>query len=134
MAKLWEKVLLEQLLNVMSPELRIWVTEHKPKMTEEAARLTDDYMTARRTTTGKNWKEKTGDDCDGDGGDGRSKGGADTQKCHVCKQSGHLAFNCSNKKTQEESVSTMKEGESKKGKKNVKRFSCGNMGYMSMHC
>ena len=89
-AELREKVLLEQLLNVMSPELRIWVTEHKPKMTEEAARLADNYMTVRRMTTGKNWKEKTGDNCVG--GDGRSKGGAETQKCHVCKQSGHLTY------------------------------------------
>ena len=131
-AELREKVLLEQLLNVMSPELKIWVTERKPKTTEEAARLADDYMTARRTTTGKNWKERTGGDRDG--GDGRSKGGADTRKCHVCKQSGHLAYNCPNKKTQEESASTMKEGESKKGKRNVKCFSCGNMGHMSMQC
>ena len=56
MAELREKVLLEQLLNLMSPELRIWVTEYKPKTTEEAARLADDYMTARRTMTEKNWK------------------------------------------------------------------------------
>ena len=28
----------------------------------------------------------------------------------------------------------MKEGESKKGKKNVKCFSCGIMGHMSMQC
>ena len=55
-AELREKVLLEQLLNVMSPEMRIWVTERKPKTTEEAARLADDYMTARRMTTGKNWR------------------------------------------------------------------------------
>ena len=130
-AELREKVLLEQLLNVMSPDLRIWVTEHKPKTTE-AARLADDYMTARRMMTGRNWKEKTGGDRDV--GDGRSKGGADTRKCHVCKQSGHLAYNCRSKKTQEESASTMKEGESKKGKKNVKCFSYGNMGHMLMQC
>ena len=55
-AELRERVLLEQLLNVMSPELKIWVTERKPKTTEEAARLADDYMTARRMTTGKNWR------------------------------------------------------------------------------
>ena len=67
-AELRKKVQLEQLLNVISPELRIWVTERKPKTTEEAARLADDYMTARRTTTGKNWKEKTGGDRDGDDG------------------------------------------------------------------
>ena len=131
-AELREKVLLEQLLNVMSPELRIWVTECKPKMTKEAARLADNNMTVGRMTTGKNWKEKTGDDCDGVYG--RSKGGADTRKCHLCKQSGHLAYNCPSKKTQEESASMMNEGESKKGKKNVKCFSCGNMGHMSMQC
>ena len=28
----------------------------------------------------------------------------------------------------------MKEGESKKGKKNVKCFSCGNIGHMLMQC
>ena len=131
-AELREKVLLEQLLNVMSPELRIWVTECKPKMTKEAARLADNNMTVGRMTTGKNWKEKTGDDCDGVYG--RSKGGADTRKCHLCKQSGHLAYNCPSKKTQEELASTMNEGESKTGVKNVKCFSCGNMGHMSMQC
>ena len=64
-----------------------------------------------------------------DGGDGRSKGGADTWKCHVCKQSGHLAYNCPSKKTQEESVSTMKEGEFKKGMKNVKCMESQGLDY-----
>ena len=41
-AKLWEKVLLEQLLNVMAPELKIWVTERKPKTLGDRTQTKDD--------------------------------------------------------------------------------------------
>ncbi|XP_011406925.1 PREDICTED: uncharacterized protein LOC105314452 [Amphimedon queenslandica] len=133
MAELREKMLLKQLLNVMSPELRIWVNERKPKSADKAATVTDDCMTARRMT-GKNWKETGGKEKTGEDSIKR-KGGADSRMCHVCKQNGHLAYNCPTKREREDA--TTKDEETKKRKptlRNVKCYSCGNLGHMSMQC
>ena len=43
-----EKLVVEQLANTMSAELRIWVAERKPKTGLEAGGLADDYLQARR--------------------------------------------------------------------------------------
>ena len=42
-----EKMVIEQLLNAMPSNLRIWVTERKPKSGQEAGMLADDYVQAR---------------------------------------------------------------------------------------
>ena len=40
--------MLEQLLNALPEEVRIWVKERKPKTSAEAGQLADDYAQARR--------------------------------------------------------------------------------------
>lgn len=47
-----EKVTIEQLLNTMPADLRIWVGERKPKTAGEAGWLADDYLQARRQESG----------------------------------------------------------------------------------
>lgn len=44
----FEKLLVEQLLNSMPSDLRVWVGERKPMTGKEAGRLADDYIQARR--------------------------------------------------------------------------------------
>jgi hypothetical protein len=46
--KLAETLIMEQLVDNMSPGVQIWVREHKPKSGTEAADLADDYADARR--------------------------------------------------------------------------------------
>jgi len=47
-----EKVAIEQLLNTMPADLRIWVDERKPKTASGAGRLADDYLQARQRELG----------------------------------------------------------------------------------
>ena len=44
----FEKLLVEQLLNSMPSDLRVWVGERKPTTGKEAGNLADDYIQARR--------------------------------------------------------------------------------------
>ena len=41
-------MILEQLVNALQIEVRVWVTERKPKTSAEAAKLADDYLSARK--------------------------------------------------------------------------------------
>ena len=41
-------MILEQLVNTLQTEVRVWVTERKPKTLPEAAKLADDYLSARK--------------------------------------------------------------------------------------
>jgi hypothetical protein len=43
-----EKLVTEQLLNTKPDNLRIWISERKPKTCREAGRLADDYLLARK--------------------------------------------------------------------------------------
>lgn len=45
---LTEKLLIEQLLNTMPTDLRIWLVEKKPTTSSEAGKLADDYVSARQ--------------------------------------------------------------------------------------
>lgn len=43
-----DMVVIEQILNMMAPDVRIWVHERKPKSSEAASQLADDYAQARK--------------------------------------------------------------------------------------
>lgn len=43
-----DKLVLEQLIDVMPADLRIWLCEWKPGTVTEAGSLADNYMSARR--------------------------------------------------------------------------------------
>ncbi|XP_073721145.1 uncharacterized protein [Misgurnus anguillicaudatus] len=45
-----EVIVLEQFLRMLSPELQTWIKEHDPSSAEEAARLADVFVAARRRT------------------------------------------------------------------------------------
>ncbi|KAK7915896.1 hypothetical protein WMY93_011657 [Mugilogobius chulae] len=46
--KMSEKLILEQFLRMVTPELEVWIKEHDPDTAEEAARLAEVFMSARR--------------------------------------------------------------------------------------
>ena len=46
-----EDIIQEQLLNTLTPAVRVWVKERKPKIALEAGLLADDYAEARRQST-----------------------------------------------------------------------------------
>eukprot|EP00731_Ephydatia_muelleri_P007213 Em0003g1461a len=46
--QLRDLMILEQLVNTLQTEVRVWVTERNPKTSAEAAKLADDYLSARK--------------------------------------------------------------------------------------
>ena len=85
MEKLAERMIMEQLLNTMPSSVRIWVSERKPKTSQEAGQLADDYQQARRRTQhGVNWNQPQE----------IKKEATTLKRCHTCNQVGHLAQDC----------------------------------------
>jgi len=124
------EVTIEQLLNTMPGDLRIWVGERKPKTAGEAGRLADDYVQARRRESGllpKNGQEAKR----------REKPAmvaVESRKCHACGQGGHLVRNCPNRNTEttpREPVTAKKE---KTEHSLVKCYNCGKRGHIAMNC
>ena len=62
-------MVVEQLLDVMPPELKVWVRERKPKSLKEASEMADNYVAAR-------------------------KGNKDRRFCNTCGKAGHIARFC----------------------------------------
>ena len=72
----------EQLINSLPDDVRIWVKERKPKTSEEAGALADDYVQARK---------KSGKEDHGNAGDRKQE---NKQRRHRCNKWGHIAKEC----------------------------------------
>ena len=83
-AAISEKLLIEQLLDTMPTELRIWLSEKKPATMREAGKLADDYVLARQ----RDHKEP---------GAKQSSSPNQSRQCFVCGKHGHWARNCPQK-------------------------------------
>ena len=125
-----EKILIEQLLESMPTDLRIWVAERKPGSGREAAVLADDYLQARERAGKPTLPRSTY---------GKQK--VETRKCHNCKQEGHLAWSCPRRSSppEDEKEDTEKKPTGSGGKKDgfgraVKCYNCGGQGHISSHC
>ena len=83
-----EKVLREQLLDVVPTELRVWLCERKPKSVADIGVWADDYQMARKRRSGEDPRTS-----------GRRKEmlGKEARTCHSCKKEGHIAANCPEK-------------------------------------
>ena len=79
-ADLMDRLVNEQLINTLPPEVRVAVKERRPKTAEEAAQLADDYLQARKVTDGHE--------------DARPPPDRQTKWCQKCKKPGHLTKDC----------------------------------------
>ncbi len=80
-----EKLVVEQLLDTLPTDLRIWLCERKLTTADEAVILAGDYTLARRCKQGDVLKLEA-----------RKKEGQgrDSRKCYLCGQEGHYAAHC----------------------------------------
>ena len=121
--KVCEKLVVEQLMNVLPGEICIWVVERKPTTGSVPGALADDYVQARQgagTGVVASLESKRGD-----------KGKTESRKCHKCKQVGHLMRECPQKDPLRETHANNKE---KLNCGMVKCCNCGRMGHMAICC
>lgn len=64
-----EAMILEQLLDIMPPELKVWMRERKPRSLKEASEMADNYVAARKSKKDKRF-------------------------CATCGKAGHIARFC----------------------------------------
>ena len=125
-AEVRDRVVLEQLLNTLPEEVRVFIRERQPKSSEEAGRLADDYYQARKESqVGK--------------GSNHGKGGSgDKVKCLRCGKPGHRVESCRVKLGQQEKRSYpagFSEGpRSKRDLKDIECFNCHRKGHYSSQC
>ena len=110
MEEVHDALIKEQLLETLSKDVHVWMTERKPKTSAEAGQLAEDYLQAWSTMTPTPATTKPDRDrlppgkcpkC-GELGDWASDcqqiqqywGGQHRPKCFKCNQKGHLSFNC----------------------------------------
>ena len=114
---------MEQLVNTLPSDLRIWLSERKPVTSVEAGKLADDYAQARRQV------RRTPSDQKEDGGGG----GPDKRKCHKCGGEGHFKRNCPVKDEPGADRAGASPGRNRTDK-GIKCFNCHRYGHMSMNC
>ena len=118
-----EKVVLEQFLDTLPGDLRIWLCERKPKTVESASTMADDYRSARRHKRVDGSKS----DLPRKNGPGR-----DSRKCHSCQQEGHIAAHCPAKDKQPTDSNVKKE----RGRDQSERrcYNCHQRGHLARDC
>ena len=118
-----ERIVVEQLVNTLPSDLRIWLSERKPVTSVDAGKLADDFAQARRQV------RRTPSDQKEDGGDG----GPDKRKCHKCGGEGHFKRNCPVKDEPGADRAGASPGRNRTDK-GIKGFNCHRYGHMSMNC
>ena len=124
--EIWQKVATEQLLNTLPGDVRIWVSERKPKTAEQAGQLADDYVQARGRSTEDGKREL----CRGTG-----KHTLGSKRCHNCGRMGHLARDCHKVAAGRMGESGAKEPNLRQEERDGPRcYSCHRKGHIAAKC
>ncbi|KAL7825587.1 hypothetical protein SRHO_G00340830 [Serrasalmus rhombeus] len=115
-----EILILEQFMRMVSPDMAVWIKEHDPGTAEEAARLAEVYISARKSTTGNSfsqWTPRPQSKSFGDGGvqgHAQSKSNAFSRqlgksskqevKCYYCGEKGHTKPYCQARKAKNSAI------------------------------
>lgn len=114
--KIRDRIVLEQFVNTLPSNVKVWVQEHKPETSEVAAKLADDYLQARKTTISEEKKGKP----------------LSQLTCHKCKQKGHKARNCPG--AEENSTPIAKSERPRRDLKDITCFTCDRKGHYAANC
>ena len=119
-----EKLVVEQLLDILPQDLCVWLCERKPTNGDEAATFADDYCLARRRRRGDVRKKESSD-----------KG---AHRCFRCDQEGHYTSQCPKRNSDNQSTETdtkEKPQDKSKGKSNApKCYNCHQRGHLARNC
>ena len=109
MEQVWKDIAVEQFLNALQQELRIWVASHSPEPSTEVAKLIEAYDSAQSPVGYKekthshdyrpHWKSESKDTKPGKlKTEGLPRSGVgEPIVCFICNKKGHLAQNCTTK-------------------------------------
>ena len=117
-----DRITLEQFLGTLQEEVRVFIKERKPKSAEQAGKLADDFVQARKA------EEKGGEEK-------RRNEKTNSRQCHTWGKAGHLAKDCRMKvgpKSGEQGKSTRVNF--KRDLREVECFNCHSKGHYSFNC
>ncbi|XP_064386057.1 uncharacterized protein LOC135334709 [Halichondria panicea] len=117
--KLRDAVVLEQFLNSLPAEVRVWVQEHKPKTSEAAAQLADNYLQARQDSVVS---------------EGRESSTPNPIVCAKCNKRGHKARNCRVGVDDKTSSPPPRTERPKRDLKDITCFTCNQKGHYASNC
>eukprot|EP00731_Ephydatia_muelleri_P014418 Em0008g138a len=110
----------QQFLTTLPQELRVWVTDRKPKTSTEAGQMADEYVQTRKST--QESKQVLGERIN-----------KEPLQCHTCGKAGHIARDCRMKSIGGQKKSE-KDDKEKNQRSELRCFNCGGRGHMSMKC
>ncbi len=122
--------MLEQLLETLPAEIRVWLKERKPTTSAKAGEIAEDYLQARRPARPTACRPEIPRNVEK-----RSGGG---QRCHTCGELGHFARDCK-KEAKGKGTGVPRsdrDGVNKSAERvdGIRCYNCGRRGHVAMNC
>ena len=125
-----EKIVVEQLIDTMPRDLKIWIRDRKPASGVDAGKLADDYSHARQQELQVS---------------PRVFSHTDVKRCHTCRRTGHLMKDCPQRVAGAEKsdrsdaakpglLETPAANKDKTNRKPVVCYNCGQSGHIAVRC
>ena len=127
--KVVDMLVKEQFLDTLAPDVRIWVRERKPKDSEEASQLADDYAQARRQV-----REEKKSQLPMNRGGEKQASSTGPKRCHSCGRVGHLAHECRNRGARSGGARNPRLEQQRQERHEVVCYNCGQKGHISTRC
>ena len=133
-----DKIVLEHFLSMQPEEICIFVRERKPSTSEEAGRLADDFLQARKESSmekekSQNLRRENNSERDRRSQDLR-RSDRTVKNCLKCGIPGHLAKDCRVKLEKSEDHRERSRHAQKKDLKDIECFNCRKKGHYSSNC